>query len=151
MGSTFCNRNPKAAKEPFLCHWQRLSQPLQPLLYLQGKKKAPGTCSAVFQISSVSIISPCTSTKICYLAQIQQSQCSMPNSASRWGKPGWPAFWYSLPLFCKKTISLSKEHFFFIIFKIAFMGGVTACKGRSGGKPLSILHLLLYVVLLQSQ
>lgn len=51
----------------------------------------------------------------------------------------------------KRPLALVKAHFFFIIFKIAFMGGVTACKERSGGKPLSILHLLLYVVLLQSQ
>lgn len=138
--ATFCNRNPKAETQ-FISVSVALPASAAPFILTRKKKKKPAMCSAEFQISSVSIISPCTSTKICYLAQIQQSKCSMPSSASLWVKPAWNAFWVQPPTFLQKRPFVHKAHLFFMIFKIAFMVGVTTCKGRSGGKPLSILHL----------
>lgn len=138
--ATFCNRNPKAETQ-FMSVSVALPASAAPFILAGKKKKKPAMCSAEFQISSVSIISPCTSTKICYLAQIQQSKCSMPSSASLWVKPAWNAFWVQPPTFLQKRPFVHKAHLFFMIFKIAFMVGVTTCKGRSGGKPLSILHL----------
>lgn len=92
---TFHSRNPKAPGEMHFVLVRLFPQsPLapQPLCWLMLESN-PGMCSVDFQISSVSIISPCTNTKICCLAQIQQSKCSMPSNTSPWVKPAWTALW----------------------------------------------------------
>lgn len=141
LGSTFCNRNPKAARETlFVSVSTAFPAPAAPFILAGGKK-------------SLEYALPCSKFHLyqSFLHVLAQKYATWPKYSNQSalcqtvplgeGSQAGLLFGYSLPLFCIKTISLSKAHFFFMISKIAFMGGVTACKGRSGGKPLSILHL----------